>query len=613
MPLLVKYALEWFRSRRKCPEPRRKVCIDMGPSPSASTAGHAPDVSLSWKDDRWLLGAIGALLLAVIVAATFFVGLPYVRERLSAARWVEHTYEIIGTTGEFLLGIQNLESGQHSYLQARDQAALESYNRGMDLALRSLTRLQQLTPDNPRQQDRLHALHDQLRNLLTITGRANATARGDTIRDAVDTGAADESAPLREAIRHTVVDVAAEEQQLLQQRQAAQADAEQRTNTIFIVLSVTAAAGLLLCGLALAMALRNARSARRQTLEQQRLLAIMNLAGVMVRDLDGIIQFWSEGCRWLYGFTAAEAIGHPAHQLLQTVFPVPQAEIEARLRGGEEWNGELRQKTKDGTELIVRARKLLRERADGQSPLILENVTDVTPQAHAETALRENEARLRLVQQVGGIASADWNTAEHRTLCSEEFRRLYGLPQQQETITLAAWLDLIHPGDRERVAGEMRSVAERADAVATEFRITRDAGSVRWVTMRAVSFVTKGGKALRIISAHQDITDLMAGREALAARRDELERLVTERTTALAEAETRFRAIFDSQFQLISVLAPDGTTLEVNRTALEIGGLARDEVVGRPFWTAAGGRGPNASAFRTRRPRPPPAPPSAAR
>src|SRR3954463_7062225 len=178
----------------------------MGPSPSASTAGHAPDVSLSWKDDRWLLGAIGALLLlAVIVAATFFVGLPYVRERLSAARWVEHTYEIIGTTGEFLLGIQNLESGQHSYLQARDQAALESYNRGMDLALRSLARLQQLTPDNPRQQDRLHALHDQLRNLLTITGRANAKARGDNIRDAVDTGTVDEGAPLREAIRHTVV------------------------------------------------------------------------------------------------------------------------------------------------------------------------------------------------------------------------------------------------------------------------------------------------------------------------------------------------------------------------------------------------------------------------
>jgi CHASE3 domain sensor protein len=282
----------------------------MGPSPSASTAGHAPDVSLSWKDDRWLLGAIGALLLlAVIVAATFFVGLPYVRERLSAARWVEHTYEVIGATGEFLLGVQNLESGQQSYLLTRDQAALESYNRGMDLALRSLTRLQQLTPDNPRQQDRLHALHDQMRNLLTITGRANATARGDTIRDAVDTGAADESAPLREAIRHTVVDVAAEEQQLLQQRQAAQADAEQRTNTIFIVLSVTAAAGLLLCGLALAMALRNARSARRQTLEQQRLLAIMNLAGVMVPRCVKT----RPGCAWCSRLAASQApIGpHP--------------------------------------------------------------------------------------------------------------------------------------------------------------------------------------------------------------------------------------------------------------------------------------------------------------
>jgi len=41
---------------------------------------------------------------------------------------------------------------------------------------------------------------------------------------------------------------------------------------------------------------------------------------------------------------------------------------------------------------------------------------------------------------------------------------------------------------------------------------------------------------------------------------------VTERTAALAEAEARFRGIFDSQFQFISLLAPDGTTLEMNRT-----------------------------------------------
>ena len=56
--------------------------------------------------------------------------------------------------------------------------------------------------------------------------------------------------------------------------------------------------------------------------------------------------------------------------------------------------------------------------------------------------------------------------------------------------------------------------------------------------------------------------------------------------TARAEAEARFRGIFDSQFQHIILLAPNGTILEVNRTALDAGGLTRDDVIGQPLWEA---------------------------
>ena len=56
--------------------------------------------------------------------------------------------------------------------------------------------------------------------------------------------------------------------------------------------------------------------------------------------------------------------------------------------------------------------------------------------------------------------------------------------------------------------------------------------------------------------------------------------------TARAEAEARFRGIFDAQFQHISLLAPDGTILEMNRTALDAGGLTRDAIIGQPFWEA---------------------------
>jgi PAS domain S-box-containing protein len=141
----------------------------------------------------------------------------------------------------------------------------------------------------------------------------------------------------------------------------------------------------------------------------------------------------------------------------------------------------------------------------------------------------------------------------------------------------------VHPDDRQRIAAETRILNETVHAVAVQFRISRPGGTVRWIAMRAESFREPDG-SLRVISGHQDITDIVAAREALALRRDELEQQVAERTAALVEADAQFRAVFDSQFQFVVVLALDGTILLANHTALQAGQLVAADVVGRPFW-----------------------------
>lgn len=52
----------------------------------------------------------------------------------------------------------------------------------------------------------------------------------------------------------------------------------------------------------------------------------------------------------------------------------------------------------------------------------------------------------------------------------------------------------------------------------------------------------------------------------------------------LRESERRFRAIFDSSFQLTKLLTPDGIVLEVNETALQFTGMQSHNIVGRPIW-----------------------------
>jgi PAS domain S-box-containing protein len=125
---------------------------------------------------------------------------------------------------------------------------------------------------------------------------------------------------------------------------------------------------------------------------------------IMVRDLDGTIQFWNTGAECLYGWKREEILGHEIHHVLQTVFPVPREEIEALLREHKTWQGNLVQKTKEGTEVIVACRKTMNHEGNA----VLEVSRDITAQLQAEEALRETE-KLAAMGRVAGIIAHEIN------------------------------------------------------------------------------------------------------------------------------------------------------------------------------------------------------------
>src|SRR6202047_1296978 len=69
--------------------------------------------------------------------------------------------------------------------------------------------------------------------------------------------------------------------------------------------------------------------------------AVLELAPVLVRELDGRIVLWTQGAERLYGFSKAEALGRVSDELLHTEFPESLARIEEALRRNGQWEGEL--------------------------------------------------------------------------------------------------------------------------------------------------------------------------------------------------------------------------------------------------------------------------------
>ena len=126
------------------------------------------------------------------------------------------------------------------------------------------------------------------------------------------------------------------------------------------------------------------------------LVGTLDLATVMVRGLDGTIQFWSRGCERLYGWAPEEVVGRSAHELLQTEFPMPLAEIEAILLRDDAWHGDLRHVCRDGTPVVVAAHKALRRDERGRPAAVMESLADVTALRQAQVDLERLNAELEV-------------------------------------------------------------------------------------------------------------------------------------------------------------------------------------------------------------------------
>jgi PAS domain S-box-containing protein len=126
---------------------------------------------------------------------------------------------------------------------------------------------------------------------------------------------------------------------------------------------------------------------------------ILDFAQFLVRDMQGRIVQWSLGAERLYGYTRAEAVGHPFHELLRTTFPEPLEVINGRLLSTNSWEGELTHHKRDGTEIIVASVWVLQRDAKGDPLRVLEANTDVTDRM-ADQKLAAQVFRLELFNKI---------------------------------------------------------------------------------------------------------------------------------------------------------------------------------------------------------------------
>ena len=150
--------------------------------------------------------------------------------------------------------------------------------------------------------------------------------------------------------------------------------------------------------------------ARRQSAEEKlhEQAALLDLAkdAIVVRDLDDIIRYWNKSAEFLYGWTAAEALGKNANDLLyQGESEIPQLQLaQQQILEKGEWHGELHQSTKDGKPITVESRwTLVRDKAGQPKAKLIIN-TDVTQRKQLEAQFLRAQRLETIGALTGGIA-----------------------------------------------------------------------------------------------------------------------------------------------------------------------------------------------------------------
>jgi PAS domain S-box-containing protein len=202
----------------------------------------------------------------------------------------------------------------------------------------------------------------------------------------------------------------------------------------------------------------------------------------------------------------------------------------------------------------------------GEIVFLIPSGVVITERKRAETALRESEARTRILIKSSDIGLWDWNLVTNEVFFSAEWKGQLGYSDAELPSRFEEWESRLHPDDREPTLAAVQDYrAGRRGDYELDFRLRHKDGSWRWIFARATLTRDAAGRPVRMMGGHIDITERKRNEEALR------------------ESEERFAGAFEHAPIGVALVSPEGRWLKVNRAICDLVGYSEAELLTRTF------------------------------
>jgi len=161
----------------------------------------------------------------------------------------------------------------------------------------------------------------------------------------------------------------------------------------------------------------------------------------------------------------------------------------------------------DGRERILSFRSSPVRGPGGETIRLAGITTDVTEARERDFAIERSGKQLLEVQRIAKIGGWEWDPHNDRGEHSRQFHEVFGLAPGTFDGSLAAFLALVHPEDRDAVASGIRRAEREKKPFELAYRIRRPDGEERHIIDRGETIRDKAGRVTRLVGTVQDVTE----------------------------------------------------------------------------------------------------------
>ena len=130
-----------------------------------------------------------------------------------------------------------------------------------------------------------------------------------------------------------------------------------------------------------------------------------------------------------------------------------------------------------------------------------------TRQAELETIVEERTRQLTNAQEIARLGSWQWDIRDNKVTWSPQLYRIYAREPQEFGATYQAFLECVHPDDRDLVRTNVEQSLRDRKYPTFDYRIVWPDGTVRTVQANGEVIVDEAGEVIALVGTGQDVTE----------------------------------------------------------------------------------------------------------